>query len=110
MRNCLIVLFAAAALAGCKTSGGGCGKPPEYTNSDSIAPLAVPPGMDAPNTRGALRVPELATPERPRGPNEPCPAQVCAAAEAGPDTAGLTSLISLPVTRTSLIPERWPSG
>ncbi|HQX47021.1 MAG TPA: hypothetical protein PK681_11775 [Steroidobacteraceae bacterium] len=72
MRNCLIVLFAAAALAGCKTSGGGCGKPPEYTNSDSIAPLAVPPGMDAPNTRGALRVPELETPERPRGPNEPC--------------------------------------
>ena len=72
MRNCLIVLFAAAALAGCKTSGGGCGKPPEHTNSDSIAPLAVPPGMDAPNTRGALRVPELETPERPRGPNEPC--------------------------------------
>ena len=66
MRTCLIVLLAAAILAGCKTSGGGCGKPPEYTNSDSIPPLAVPPGMDAPNTRGALRVPELETPERPR--------------------------------------------
>lgn len=73
MRHWLIVLLAAVALAGCRTSPDkGCGKPPEYTNSDSIPPLAVPPGMDAPNTRGALRVPELETPERPRDPNEPC--------------------------------------
>lgn len=72
MRHWLIALAVATALTGCKTPGGGCGKPPEYTNSDSIPPLQVPPGMDAPNTRGALRVPELDTPERPRGPDEPC--------------------------------------
>jgi uncharacterized lipoprotein len=72
MRHWVTVLLATAVLAGCKTSGGGCGKPPEYTNSDSVPPLQVPAGMDAPNTRGALRIPELETPERPRGPEEPC--------------------------------------
>jgi|JRYE01.1.fsa_nt_gb uncharacterized lipoprotein len=72
MRHWLIGLLAAAALAGCKTPESGCGAPPEYTNSDSIPPLKVPSGMDAPNTRGAMRVPELDTPERPRSPDEPC--------------------------------------
>lgn len=72
MRHWLIVLLAAATLAACRTPGRGCGAPPEYTNSDSIPPLKVPPGMDSPDTRGAMRIPELDTPERPRGPDEPC--------------------------------------
>jgi len=32
----------------------------------------VPPGLDAPNTRNALKVPPLNTPERVRGKDEPC--------------------------------------
>ncbi|MGD9597808.1 MAG: hypothetical protein AB7G76_07250 [Steroidobacteraceae bacterium] len=72
MRHWLIVFLAATTLGACRSMGGGCGAPPEYTNSDSIPPLEVPPGMDLPNTRGALRIPELDTPERPRGPDEPC--------------------------------------
>jgi len=74
MRNGIIALLLVLALAGCKSFGGGgsCDKPREYTNSESLPPLQVPPGMDLPDTRGALRVPELDTPERVRGPGEPC--------------------------------------
>lgn len=75
MRNGIIATLLAVILAGCKSfggGGGGCDKPREYTNSESIPTLQVPPGMDQPNTRGAMRVPELDTPERVRGPGEPC--------------------------------------
>jgi uncharacterized lipoprotein len=74
MRNAITALLLGAMLVGCSTfgGGGGCDKPREYTNSESIPPLQVPAGMDLPNTRGAMRVPELDTPERVRGPGEPC--------------------------------------
>lgn len=38
-------------------------------------PLKVPPGLDAPDTRNAIKVPDLNEPERPRGPREPCLSQ-----------------------------------
>ena len=36
------------------------------------AQIAAPPGLEAPDTRNALKVPPLNTPERPRGKDEPC--------------------------------------
>ncbi|HNR22468.1 MAG TPA: hypothetical protein PKL49_05530 [Steroidobacteraceae bacterium] len=74
MRNVIVALLLGVVLAGCRTFGGGgsCNKPREYTNSESIPALKVPPGMDVPNTRGALRIPELDTEERVRGPGDPC--------------------------------------
>ena len=38
-------------------------------------PLKVPPGLDAPDTRNAIKVPDLNEPERPRSKNEPCLSQ-----------------------------------
>jgi hypothetical protein len=37
-----------------------------------MPPLKAPAGLETPDTRNALRVPVLNTPERPRGRNEPC--------------------------------------
>ena len=37
-----------------------------------MPPLQAPPGLDAPDTRNALKVPPLNTPERVRGKDEPC--------------------------------------
>ncbi len=34
--------------------------------------LKVPPGVDAPDTRNAIKVPPLAEPERPRAKTDPC--------------------------------------
>lgn len=59
-------------LAGCRSTGQACAKPREYTTSNSVPALKVPEGLEAPDTRTALRIPELATPERTRGPDEPC--------------------------------------
>ena len=47
---------------------------PELSDRDRSArsPLKAPPGLQDPDTRNALRVPPLDTPERIRGKNEPC--------------------------------------
>ncbi len=60
------------ALAGCSLVAVDCHKPGVYAEAQSIAPLRVPAGLDAPDTKSALKVPDLTQPERPRGPNEPC--------------------------------------
>lgn len=68
----LLTLAILASLAGCKALRSNCHEPGAYSGARSIPPLVVPPGLEAPDTRGALRVPELQEPERPRGPSEPC--------------------------------------
>ena len=40
--------------------------------ANTAAPLRVPPGLDAPDTRNAIKVPELSEPEKPRRPTDPC--------------------------------------
>ena len=44
----------------------------DYAGAQEMPPLQAPPGLDAPNTRNALKVPPLNTPERIRGKDEPC--------------------------------------
>jgi hypothetical protein len=52
-----------------------CRETTEVTEAKNLPPLKVPPGLDAPDTRNAIKVPELTEPERPRGPREPCLSQ-----------------------------------
>ncbi len=67
------------ALAGCSWmhhgSGKRCREPPIGGNSQNLPPLKVPPGLDAPDTRNAIKVPPLNTPEAPRLPTDPCLSQ-----------------------------------
>ncbi len=44
----------------------------DYAGAKEMPPLKAPPGLQDPDTRNALRVPPLETPERIRGKNEPC--------------------------------------
>ena len=42
-----------------------CSKPQPYQSAENVAPLRVPDGADLPDTRNALRIPEVKAPERP---------------------------------------------
>lgn len=57
------------SLAGCSSTT--C-LSPEYGSGDTIPPLEVPLGLDAPDTRNALKIPDLNEPERPHAKGEPC--------------------------------------
>ena len=50
----------------------GCKEPQVGFDSQNRAPLKVPAGLDAPDTRNAIKIPPLTEPERPRTPQEPC--------------------------------------
>jgi uncharacterized lipoprotein len=64
----------------CVVGVTGCGKRlttckqdnREYASAQELPPLKAPPGLESPNTRNALKVPPLNTPERTRGRDEPC--------------------------------------
>lgn len=70
----LIPLIAMSLLvAGCgsllKVS---CAKPEDFAKVEDNQPLKIPPGFDAPDTRSALTIPPLETPEVPRPADSPC--------------------------------------
>ncbi|MGH8259408.1 MAG: hypothetical protein ACREUG_06925 [Steroidobacteraceae bacterium] len=75
---CRVLLCAGAALvlAGCHRGllrDHACNKPQPYDSAQSITPLKVPPGIDAPDTHAALQIPALNEPAPPpRGLREPC--------------------------------------
>jgi uncharacterized lipoprotein len=73
-RIVLLSLMAATALSGCfKSKMSSCNQTnKDYAGAQEMPPLQSPPGLDAPNTRNALKVPPLNTPERVRGKDEPC--------------------------------------
>jgi uncharacterized lipoprotein len=69
----LASMLGIAALSGCKSPLRECNESNEdYAGAREMPPLQSPPGLDAPDTRNALRVPPLNTPERVRGKDEPC--------------------------------------
>jgi uncharacterized lipoprotein len=70
----LVVAVLALGLAsGCKSRMESCHQSnKDYAGAKELPPLKAPPGLDTPNTRNALKVPTLSTPERIRGKNEPC--------------------------------------
>lgn len=73
VRNVLTV--GALAVVVCATSGCNpfrrshadavCKGPEGYSNAASVAPLKIPAGLESPDTRQALRIPDLNTPEPP---------------------------------------------
>lgn len=63
----ILALSLSLLLGGCKHfAGGGCNKPEGYAGAEDLPPLRIPAGLDGPDTRGALRIPELNEPEAPR--------------------------------------------
>ena len=71
------ILFVSALslvlLSGCKTRGATCKQDnKDYVGAQDLPPLKAPPELQAPDTRNALKVPPLNTPERVRSKNEPC--------------------------------------
>jgi len=68
MTKALKIFLGGAALvaaAGCHSGGAVCEKPGIYTLAQSAPPLKIPVGLQSPNTREALRIPELNEPEPP---------------------------------------------
>jgi len=70
----LIGVLAATGLSGCfKSKLASCNQTnKDYAGAQEMPPLQAPAGLDTPNTRNALKVPPLNTPERIRGKDEPC--------------------------------------
>ena len=65
--------FALVLLPGCKSRGSTCKQDDkDYVGAKELPPLKAPPGLEPPDTRNALKVPPLDTPERPRAKNEAC--------------------------------------
>jgi hypothetical protein len=44
----------------------------DYVGAKEMPPLKAPDGLENPDTRNGLKIPELNTPERVRGRDEPC--------------------------------------
>jgi len=65
----LLALIALLALAGCgafRPTFESCDETPAYAGAKELPPLRVPEGVDAPDTRNALKVPTVTVPEKPR--------------------------------------------
>ena len=76
-RISLVGAAVAVLLCGCHTRlfgklTGECHRPQEYQQARQLAPLKVPPGLDAPNVQGALVIPTLDETPPPPGPKDPC--------------------------------------
>ncbi len=70
-----LVCFGTLMLAGCSSWGifkASCAKPADFAAVVDNAPLKGPAGRDAPDTRAALTIPPLDTPEAPRPADAPC--------------------------------------
>jgi hypothetical protein len=69
----LLLALSALALPGCRSLGSSCHDPQLYATAQTTRPLGIPPGLDAPDTRNALQIPELKEPAPPpRKPGQPC--------------------------------------
>jgi hypothetical protein len=67
-----LLVLTAAGVSGCRAFAANCEEPQEYQAAVSVPPLKVPEGLNAPQTRGALKIPEVAETAKPRGRGEPC--------------------------------------
>ena len=74
------VLCASLLLGGCATihrwmnrpAAVGCHEAPFNGEADTRPALKVPQGLSAPDTTGAIKIPQLNEPEQPRPRNAPC--------------------------------------
>jgi hypothetical protein len=66
-------LVALLLASGCSTVvGGACHKPQPHHTAGNLPPLKMPPGLEAPDTADAMRIPEVNQPELPLDPEGPC--------------------------------------
>jgi uncharacterized lipoprotein len=66
---------AAAALSGCSLLSKlqpDCHHPQDYQRVREVPPLTVPPGLDKPNTSGALTIPTVELAPPPPGARDTC--------------------------------------
>ena len=71
----LMLIAAGALLSGChlfSKLNPDCHSRQEYQHALSAPPLKVPPGLDSPNTAGALVIPAVSDVPPPPGPNDLC--------------------------------------
>ncbi len=68
----LLVLVALQGCAAINPFQTTCAKPEDFAGAVDNAPLRVPAGKDMPDTRTALKIPALETPEAPRPVDSPC--------------------------------------
>jgi uncharacterized lipoprotein len=62
-----------AVLPGCKRLfARTCNKPQAYAAAESLPPLRIPVGLDGPDTRASMKIPDLNEPEAPRSAKDPC--------------------------------------
>ena len=71
----MLVVLTSATLSSCSwlhRHGDKCREPLVPSNLENRAPLRAAAGLDAPDTRNAIKVPELTEPERQRAKSDPC--------------------------------------
>jgi uncharacterized lipoprotein len=71
----LLMIALVASMSGCSLFNRlnpDCHSPQDYQHAVSVEPLKVPPGMDAPNTQGALVIPTVELAPPPPGPKDAC--------------------------------------
>jgi uncharacterized lipoprotein len=69
------MIAAATLVSGChifNRLSPDCHRPQEYQRATQLAPLKVPPGLDTPNTQGALVIPTVELAPPPPGPHDAC--------------------------------------
>lgn len=69
---CALALTLLSSCAWMHRVGTSCREPAIPTDPQNLPALKVAPGQDLPDTRGAVKVPALNEPEKPRGKTDPC--------------------------------------
>jgi hypothetical protein len=67
-----VLVLVAAGASGCRAFAENCHAPQEYQTAVSAPALKVPEGLSAPQTRSALKIPDIGETAKPRGRGEPC--------------------------------------
>jgi uncharacterized lipoprotein len=71
----LLLVAASSSMSGCflfAKLNPDCHSPQEFQHALSAPPLKVPPGLDSPNTAGALVIPTITDAPPPPGPHDTC--------------------------------------
>jgi uncharacterized lipoprotein len=69
---CVALVAVAVTLSACGAFRVTCNDMSTYAASEELSPLKVPAGLEAPDTRTALKIPALNEPERVRTESEGC--------------------------------------
>lgn len=71
MSRMLLLVLMTFALGGCgllPNRTPGCARPKPYESTEQRPPLQIPEGAAQPDTRSAMKIPELKSPPPPRDP------------------------------------------